>query len=118
MILFAGNTPEKILSGEKTQTRRCWKRSFIKPGSFHWAQRNYRKESRFALLEILDVWEQSPWDISDEHAKAEGFEHRWQFISAYYDQYPNCDIDVEDGKRHHYVIDFRVEKVVNNEQKI
>ena len=114
MILFAGDTPQKILAGKKTQTRRCWKSARVKRGSYHWAQTNMGADSRFARLEILDVWEQNPWDISDEHARAEGFDSPARFIGAYYSQYPNADRDVESGKRRHYVIDFRVAQRVNS----
>ena len=108
MILFAGNTPHNIVLGRKTQTRRCWKTHRVREGSFHWAQTGYKKETRFAKLEILKVWEQNPLDISDEDVRREGFTHKDDFINAYYSQYPNADADVERGERKHVVIDFRV----------
>lgn len=111
MILFAGDTPQKIVLGRKTQTRRCWKTHRVKAGSFHWAQTNYHTSSRFARLEILKVWEQHPLNISEEDVIREGFTHWRDFIRAYYDQYPTANEDVERGERKHVVIDFRVDSI-------
>ena len=111
MILFAGDTPIKILTGKKTQTRRCWKVRRAKPGSFHWAQTNMRADSRFARLEILDVWEQNPIDISPEHIKAEGFETLDEFMRAYVSGFPDADHAVARGERKHYVIDFKMVEI-------
>ena len=112
MILFAGDTPQKIVLGRKTQTRRCWKTHRVKVGSFHWAQTGYKKETRFARLEILDVREENPHDIGYEDVLREGFTDKAYFLAAYYGQYPNADVDVESGERKHVVIDFRVEQIL------
>ena len=108
MILFTRDNVPKILSGQKTQTRRCWKRARAKVGSFHWAQLNYSPDSRFARLEILDVWEQDPGEISDANVKAEGFTSKAGFLSAYAACNPNYEELVASGERRHIVIDFRV----------
>ena len=108
MILFTPDNVPKILSGQKTQTRRCWKRPRAKVGSFHWAQLNYAPESRFARLEILDVWEQAPEEISEANVKAEGFTSKTGFLAAYDACNPNYEALVASGERRHFVIDFRV----------
>lgn len=114
MILFTPDNVPKILSGQKTQTRRCWKRPRAKVGSFHWAQLNYAPESRFARLEILDVWEQAPEaidEMGDEHVTAEGFTSKAAFLAAYAACNPNYEELVASGERRHFVIDFRVSEV-------
>ena len=111
MILFTPDNVPKILSGQKTQTRRCWKRPRANIGSFHWAQLNYSTTSRFARLEILDVWEQDPEEISDANVKAEGFTSKAGFLSAYAACNPNYEELVASGSHKHVVIDFRVVEV-------
>ena len=111
MILFAGDTPRKVLMGQKTQTRRCWKRRRVKPGAFHWAQLNMRADSRFARLKIIDVWTQDPNEITPDHIRAEGFATFDEFLLAYMMCNPTADQDVRCGEREHYVIDFVVHEV-------
>lgn len=111
MILFAGDTPIKILTGKKTQTRRCWKRRRVKPGSLHWAQINMRADSRFARLKIIDVWEQDPMHISLEHVRAEGFKTFADFLRGYLGNNPDALHAVARGERKHYVIDFCIHEI-------
>ena len=111
MILFTPDNVPKIQSGQKTQTRRCWKRPRAKVGSFHYAQLNYAPASRFARLEILDVWEQAPEAISEANVKAEGFTSKAAVLAAYKACNPNYEEWVASGERRHFVIDFRVVEV-------
>ena len=118
MILFAGDTPRKVLTGQKTQTRRCWKRRRAKRGSLHWAQLNMRADSRFARLKIIDVWMQNPIDISPDHIRAEGFTTFAEFMRAYVRSNPTADQDVLRGEREHYVVDFQVHEITPLGQEI
>ena len=58
-ILFSGDNPEKILNGTKCMTARNWKRKPPIVGSLCTASTGYKKETRFAVVRILDVME---WD--------------------------------------------------------
>ena len=68
-IMFTEPNPAKILSGEKTMTARCWKRKPPRIGAIMSASTGYKKETRFALIRVRDVWE---WDgdMDGENAEA------------------------------------------------
>ena len=107
-IMFTEPNPAKILSGEKSLTARNWKRKPPKPGAVLTASTGYKKETRFAVIRVLNVWE---WNAlmgvdsnaetvtgmsKQEIAKREGFKDAWShdpdtwltdwdaFIMAYY----------------------------------
>ena len=115
-ILFTSPSNEKILSGEKCMTARCWKRKPPAKGSHIRACTNYRNNSQFAVLEVLNVWE---WDGKlsgevaekvtgmelEEIAEAEGFEDWYDFIRAYQDFNPE---NLLDPTRKNYFIHFKV----------
>ena len=67
--MFTEPNPAKILNGTKTMTARNWKRKPPKPGDYMTASTRYEKESRFAVIRILNVWE---WDadLNGEVAEA------------------------------------------------
>ena len=109
MILFTPSLAEKIISGEKTQTRRCWRTRRCKPGSEHWAQLNLKPDSRFARLKIDRVWEWDGINISREDAIAEGFEDEMAFSAAYSDLNAH---KVGNEDRTHYAIAFEVSYLV------
>ena len=108
MILFGEEHIENVRSGRKFQTRRCWKFSKVKEGSIHYAQRSLRPETRFAVLRILKVWEQKPWQITTSEVEAEGYDSKQEFLDAYYNYFPEADAAVKSGLRKHYVINFEV----------
>ena len=84
MILFKIEHVPMILSGEKTQTRRIWKRCRAKVGGLHWAQtRLFDPASRFARLEILGVSTEPLGFISEEDAFAEGYASPLGFLEAF-----------------------------------
>ena len=58
----------------KTQTRRVWKKQRAKIGSRHQCKTRMFtvKDDYFALVEILDVYEQPLGDMTEEDARAEG----------------------------------------------
>ena len=107
-IMFAEPNPAKILSGEKSLTARCWKRKPPKVGDLLTASTGDKKETRFAIIRVLNVWE---WNAlmgvdsdaetvtgmtKQEIAEREGFKDAWShdpdtwltdwdaFIEAYY----------------------------------
>jgi hypothetical protein len=63
-----------ILSGRKTQTRRIWKKPRAKVGAVHLAKTKMLSREYFAKLRILDVYREFPSDISDDDARAEGYD--------------------------------------------
>ena len=107
-IMFTEPNPAKILSGEKTLTARCWKRKPPKVGALLTASTGYKKETRFAIIRVLNVWEWNALMGVDSNAEAvtgmtkqeiaerEGFKDAWShdpdtwltdwdaFIEAYY----------------------------------
>lgn len=85
MILFREEFIEKILSGQKTQTRRMWKKPRIKVGTLHWAQTHMIwKGGRFARIKIDNVQEWDESTISKEDLRAEGFELEKDFWDLWY----------------------------------
>lgn len=130
-ILFTEPNAGKILSGEKTMICRNWKRKPPAVGSLCTASTGYAKETRFAVIRILDVME---WNghmdgvdaekvtgmSKQEIAEREGYGNfdthpdsmltDWDyFISAYYGH--NAQ-NFKDRKRKDYFILFElVEKL-------
>lgn len=104
MLLFTEWSAIKILTGEKTQTRRFWKSRRAVPGSEHWAQmKRTDVETRFARLAILDVYQWDGETISDAQVDAEGFgKRRDQFEWCYRDLNGNFT----DPDRSHWVVEF------------
>ena len=126
-ILFTPPSDQKILSGEKTLTARCWLHNPPKVGSHVTASTGRKKETRFAVLRITGVYE---WDgriydtnaesvtglSKQEIAEREGFGNTprpkgsflddWDaFINAYY--WLNAE-QFKDDDRKHYFIAFDV----------
>ena len=126
-ILFSGDNPQKILSGSKTLTARNWKKKPPRAGQLMTASTGRKKETRFAIIRVTDVWE---WDgqmdqenaesvtglTHAEIAKREGFGNTprpegslltdWDaFIEAYYSI--NATKFLDDG-RQDYFIGFEV----------
>ena len=108
-ILFTPPFDQKILSGQKTMTARCWKQKPPRVGQIIDAQTGYANSTRFAKLKVVDVWE---WDgsmtsecLTDEIAKKEGFEDANDFIFAYYSLNSHT---IADNDRRHWFIEFEV----------
>lgn len=72
MLLFKQEHIEPILTGEKTQTRRIWKKPRAKIGSVHLAKTKMLSKEYFAKLKILDVIQERLGDITEADAQAEG----------------------------------------------
>jgi hypothetical protein len=79
MILFKEEHVAPILAGTKTQTRRIWKKPRAKIGAIHLAKTKMISKEFFAKLEILEVYQERLLSISDEDAKAEGYENATKY---------------------------------------
>ena len=126
-IMFTEPNPAKILSGEKTMTARCWKRKPPKIGALMTASTGYKKETRFAVIRVANVWE---WELDlsgrgaekatglsrQAIAEAEGYgntprpKDSWltdwdEFIGAYYGINAQKFLD---NDRQHYFIKFNL----------
>ena len=83
MILFKPEHVDMILSGRKTQTRRIWKKPRAKVGAVHLAKTKMLSREYFAKLRILDVYREFPSDISDDDARAEGYDDASAYLTAF-----------------------------------
>lgn len=83
MLLFKPEHKDLILAGTKTQTRRIWKKKRINVGSVHLAKLRMISKEYFARIEVLDVYQESLKEISEEDALAEGYSSRISFLEAF-----------------------------------
>jgi hypothetical protein len=83
MILFKPEHQYPIVTGIKTQTRRIWKKPRAKVGSTHLAKLKMLSKEFFAKLEILAVYQERLQDISDEDARAEGYNNAAAYLIAF-----------------------------------
>ena len=85
MILFKPESKEKILSGKKWQTRKLWDRPRAKEGSEHliYLRPPFTGEKPFARILIKRVWRQRLGDMSEDDARAEGFDSVEAFLQQF-----------------------------------
>lgn len=83
MILFKPEHVDMIRSGRKNQTRRIWKKPRSKVGAVHLAKTKMLSREYFAKLRILDVYREFPSDISDDDARAEGYDDASAYLAAF-----------------------------------
>jgi len=84
---------EKIKRGEKTVTRRDWKRAMVKVGGVYPAQtqRYQRKSECDVFFRVIALYRQRLGDMTEEDAKKEGgytleeFEKVWKEINGWWD---------------------------------
>lgn len=83
MITFSHFLVEDILSGRKTQTRRLGKKRW-NVGSIHKVTRDrFNPNAVFGKVRILDVRQERIGDITEEDARAEGFDNRKTFLRIF-----------------------------------
>jgi len=127
-IIFSGNSPEKVISREKTFTARFWKQRPFTIGEIVTASRNRRADSRFAKLKILNVFSWVPGHTdaytlfvksggytTQQIAEKEGFQNFEEFFDAYASL--NSHLDPDDPERTHYFIEFKVIETLQGEKK-
>lgn len=87
MILFKPEHKAMILNGTKTVTRRFWKKRRAVPGAIHQACLAFSGPGRkpFALLRILEAYEERIKDISNEDVKAEGYKTRDEYFRVLFE---------------------------------
>lgn len=84
MITFSHFLVEDILSGRKTQTRRLGKKRW-NVGSIHKVTRDrFNPKAIFGKVRILDVRQERIGDITEEDARAEGFDDRKTFLRIFH----------------------------------
>lgn len=88
MILFKPEHIKPILDGQKTQTRRIWKKARVKKGSVHKAKTKLFSKDYFALLKIKDVWKEEFHCLTDEDARKEGGYTREAYIRKFFEINP------------------------------
>lgn len=91
MLLFKPCHVVAILNGQKTQTRRIWKKVRCKVGAIHLAKTQMLVKKYFAKLRIKKVWEERLGNLSKEDATKEGgytpeeYVNVWKEINGDYD---------------------------------
>jgi hypothetical protein len=83
VLLFKDYHIAMILAGEKWQTRRSWKKARAKIGAIHLAKVKMLSREYFARLLILAVYEERLGDISEEDARAEGYQTKYDYLVAF-----------------------------------
>lgn len=101
-LLFRKKHLEKILEGEKTQTRRNSKPR-VKPGRTYKLRRGYNPIPEF--IEIEEIFQQKLCEITPEDVLKEGFSSLEEFIEEWKSIYDEW----EPGKKI-WVIEFRLTK--------
>ncbi len=101
-MLFKPEHVEPILCGEKTQTRRAWKKRRAKVGAVHKAKLKMISRDYFALLRIEGVRQERLGDISEADAKAEG----GYTIESYREEWRRINKGVWDPDLLVYVVGF------------
>lgn len=75
------HTYERVLSGEKTQTRRL-RPPRVAVGRSYAVQPGRGKKSVGRII-VTDLWQQRLGDISDDDARAEGYWNREEFFDSW-----------------------------------
>ncbi len=104
MLLFKPEHIYPILEGRKTETRRQWDRWRVNLGSTQQAKTVMISREFFALLEIMDRYEQTLGEISPGSIHAEGYNSLDQYRQVWEKINKRPWDDSEEVK----VVEFRV----------
>ena len=109
-MLFKLELALKIVEGQKTETRRWTPNKPVSTGKTFYAQlKLFDTDSRFALLEAVNVTEWNPLGITKAIAKAEGFDTPADFSKAIQEINAHKSMKTKSGKmRTHWAVEFRV----------
>jgi len=105
VILFKTEMVDLIRSGNKTQTRRFWRRPRVKAGSVHQVKTSYYHKTDLRIR-ILRVWEQPLDHMTEAEAQAEGFES-WAYFMAYINKIIGKRDTIAEGRRC-YAVEFEL----------
>ena len=113
-MLFKPELALKIVEGQKTETRRWTPHKPITAGKTFYAQlKLFDTDSRFALLEAVNVTEWNPLNITKAIAKAEGFDSPADFSKAIQEINAHKSMKTKSGKmRTHWAVEFRVVELI------
>lgn len=104
-MLFKPEHKEMILLGNKTSTRRDWKRPMVKVGNVYKAKLKMLSKDYFAEIKVLKIYRQKLGDMTQDDCQKEGyfyivdFKRVWIAINGFWN--PEKEI---------YVIEFEVLK--------
>lgn len=82
MLLFKPRHVAPIISGRKIETRRLRRSWRANVGSIQKAKTVMLSKDYFALLEILERWEERLGDISDQSIYNEGYDSRDEYFAS------------------------------------
>ena len=94
MLLFKPEHVRPILSKLKTQTRRIWTTRRVKPGSNQKCKLKMMSRNYFALIRILEVYQERLGDISPVDAIAEGYSSPEAFFEEWREINGKVDLDL------------------------
>ena len=81
VLSFSKGDAQKILNGEKTETRRFWRKCRVSSGSLQQAKCDGGLARPFAVLRIEGVYQEALAMMSEESIKAEGYDDQIEFLS-------------------------------------
>ncbi len=102
MILFKKEHVPMILSGRKTQTRRMGKKRW-NVGAIHQVKTGFKKDDQFGSVRILNVREEQLKHITEESARAEGYDSVSDYMDIFMKIYGSWTPD-----QWVWVVDFKV----------
>jgi len=94
MLLFKHEHVEMILAGQKTQTRRIWKKPRVRVGGVHQAKERLFGPA-FARIKIHAIQKERLLDITSEDAYCEGDYSREEFFKKWFEINPKSSANPE-----------------------
>jgi len=80
-MLFKKPLLAKVMDGTKTQTRRLSKRTYKAGTTYGVTCRRYQRSQ--AHIRVQRAWQQRLFNVTEEEAKAEGFNNLAEFLEAW-----------------------------------